>query len=486
MKSEINGQSGREHFGLQKFALAGIIAVSAALRLWDLDRTSFWYDEAVSWSQSKGSLAELIALVAADNYPPLHNLLLWLTMPIIGDSETALRLPSAIAGILSIWLVYELGRLVFTRNTGLLAAAILAISPFHIWYSTEARMYALFAMASLAFLIALVRTLQGDRLPWPILAAVVGALFLYSHIYAAFSMAGICMLVLLWQVRSVRAQSFGWQDANTRAFAAVCAACALFLPWLVILAMRAKDVVNNGFWIAYPDWPFLKIMMRDMAGSETLFLALAATALLLLIPTRKQSAKTDVDHRAAALLAAFAIAPVFIAYGLSVTLRPILFDRYLIAAWPVLILLASAGACRFLPKLGPIALLTAVVLLTIQPLRFTLLQKTRPEWREISSIYLIERKNTDALYLYKGFSAPALDYYLRDKAAFQPLANPEDLSANSLPPEVWLLFGHASRSEMIELQERMPSQFRETGHWRSFGWGESGLTLLRFDAESGD
>ncbi|MBD8876251.1 glycosyltransferase family 39 protein [Roseibium polysiphoniae] len=486
MKSEINGQSGREHFGLQKMALAGIIAVGAALRLWDLDRTSLWYDEAVSWSQSKGSLGELIALVAADNYPPLHNLLLWLTMPIIGDSETALRLPSAIAGILSIWLVYELGRLVFTRNTGLLAAAILAISPFHIWYSTEARMYALFAMAGLAFLIALVRTLEGDRLRWPILAAVFGALFLYSHIYAAFSMAGIGVLLLLWQVRSVRAQSFGYQDANTRTFASFCTSCLLFLPWLAVLAVRAKDVVNNGFWIAYPDGPFLKTMMRDMAGSETFFLALAATALLVLIPTRKQSAKTDVDHRAAALLAAFAIAPFIIAYGLSITLRPILFDRYLIAAWPVLILLASAGACRFLPRLGPVALLTAVVLLTIHPLRFTLLQKIRPEWREISSIYLTERKNTDALYLYKGFSAPALDYYLRSQAAFQPLAKPEDLSANSLQPLVWLLFAHASRSEMIELQERMPSQFKETGRWRSFGWGESGLTLLRFDAESGD
>ncbi|MEP5190085.1 MAG: glycosyltransferase family 39 protein [Marinomonas sp.] len=486
MKSEINRRSVRERFAPHHLALAGIIGIGAALRLWDLDRTRLWYDEAVSWSQSSGSLGELIALVAADNYPPLHNLLLWLTMPIIGDSETALRLPSAIAGILSIWLVYKLGRLVFTRNTGLLAAAILAISPFHIWYSTEARVYALFAMTGLAFLIALVRTLQGGRLLWPILAAAFGALFLYSHIYAAFSMAGIGALLLFWQVRSIREQRFGQQDVITRAFAAFCAACILFLPWMMILATRARDVVNNGFWIAYPNWPFIKIMMRDMAGSEALFLALVAATLLLLIPTHKPSAKTDVDRRAAALLAAFAIAPVFIAYGLSITLRPILFDRYLIAAWPLLILLASAGACRFLPKLGPIALLAAVVLLTIQPLRFTLLQKIRPEWREISSIYLAERKTTDALYLYKGFSAPALDYYLHGKIAFQPLAKAEDLSEDSLRSAVWLLFAHASHSEMTELRDQLPFRFKETGRWRSFGWGESGLTLLRLEAEGDD
>ena len=56
-----------------------ILLTAALLRFYDLDRTSLWYDEAVSWSQSKGTLSELLSSVAADNYPPLHNVILWLT-----------------------------------------------------------------------------------------------------------------------------------------------------------------------------------------------------------------------------------------------------------------------------------------------------------------------------------------------------------------------------------------------------------------------
>lgn len=59
-----------------RLILALILVVAALLRFQNLDRTSLWYDEAVSWSQSKGTIAELLTAVAADNYPPLHNILL--------------------------------------------------------------------------------------------------------------------------------------------------------------------------------------------------------------------------------------------------------------------------------------------------------------------------------------------------------------------------------------------------------------------------
>src|SRR5437879_2450911 len=67
------------------YAILAVILLAAAwLRLHDLGRTSLWLDEATSWSQSRGTLLHLIQATAQDNYPPLHNLVLWLTMALLG------------------------------------------------------------------------------------------------------------------------------------------------------------------------------------------------------------------------------------------------------------------------------------------------------------------------------------------------------------------------------------------------------------------
>ncbi|MEJ8474666.1 glycosyltransferase family 39 protein [Roseibium algae] len=469
-----------------QFALSAVLIIGAVLRLWHLDRTSLWYDEAVSWSQSNGSLAHLVTSVASDNYPPLHNLLLWLTMPVLGDTEFALRLPSAVAGIVSIWLIYELGKLVFDQNTGLLAALLLALSPFHIWFSTEARMYALFAFTGLAFLIALFKTLQGGRLIWPLLTAFFGAAFLYSHIYATFAIACVGSVLLLQLALGHAEPDKINRKAQLRALAALLAATCLFLPWLVILATRAKDVVSNGFWIATPDWQFLTVMVRDMAGSEYLFLALVALCLVAILPKTQKSAQSGARRNEVWLLAAYCFGSFVIAYALSILLRPILFDRYLIASWPVLLLLSAAGASRLGTRIGPIALMALTFWLTAQPLSFTLAEKIRPQWRDITYIYIEGRQDEAPLLLHKGFALPALTYYLREQQAVQTLDNTNNLTSllSLKGPETWLLFAHSSQAEMDAILGQSPPFYIETGRWRSFGWGESGLTLIRLSNEA--
>src|SRR5262245_22029215 len=80
--------------------MLGIVFIGPWLRLRNLSVDSIWLDEAVSGLQSKGTLGELVAKTAGDNYPPLHNLLLFTVMNVSGtDTEWVLRLPSALLGI---------------------------------------------------------------------------------------------------------------------------------------------------------------------------------------------------------------------------------------------------------------------------------------------------------------------------------------------------------------------------------------------------
>ena len=86
-----------------------MVVIGALLRFHNLGGESLWVDEAVSWTQAKDSLADLIKQTAPDNYPSLHNLALFAVIKLFGDSEWNLRLPSAIFGVANIVALYWLG-----------------------------------------------------------------------------------------------------------------------------------------------------------------------------------------------------------------------------------------------------------------------------------------------------------------------------------------------------------------------------------------
>ena len=117
-----------------------ILALGLALRLISLNQ-SLWLDEAIlANAVSQFSLPDLITkFMPTDFNPPLFYLLEWFWGRLFGFSEIALRLPSVIFGLVTVYLVYRLG--------GKLPALLLAVSGLHIYYSQEARMYSLAALA---------------------------------------------------------------------------------------------------------------------------------------------------------------------------------------------------------------------------------------------------------------------------------------------------------------------------------------------------
>lgn len=470
----------------RRLTLTVILTIAAALRLPGLGRTSLWYDEAVSWSQSNGSLGDLIRSVAADNYPPLHNILLWLVMPVLGDSETALRLPSAVLGLLSVWLCYFLGKQMSGRSAGLLAAALAAVSPFLIWYSTEARMYALLAATGLAFLLSVMKVLEKPTATWILALAISGTLFLYSHFYALFGFGAVglaCAVLILSD--TTKPGRFRMSNAFAACLAMGASALA-FLPWLLILAGRAQSVAEAGFWIAYPDLPFLEAVAFSLAGSLVLFWLLTSLALvsLSLTAARRGEEASPPIFRAHLVCLAYTIGPAVLAYAYSVLVQPILFDRYLIAAWPGVILLASTAAVQLSARIAPVILIAAALVLTYPELRFTLMDKIRPEWRSIAEIYDTERAAGDRLVLYKGFAAPALAYYLKEDAyvAADTLADLERLADSCATGRCWLLVVHSSEAETREALETFGVASEPVAAQR-FGWGASGLRLFKRNAE---
>ncbi len=203
-----------------------ILGLGALLRLATLNRQSLWLDEAYSFWMSNRPWQDIVAsLPSADTHPPLHYLVLQ-PMIALGGSEWLLRLPSALAGIVSIFLLYALGAELFNRQTGLLAALILAISPLHIWYAQEARMYALVAVLALAAGLFAARALRTNHpVDW-ILLGVCQGLALWTNSGAvwftlALNTAALLIVVALWQSR----RFWPWVASQLLAL-------AIFSPWL--------------------------------------------------------------------------------------------------------------------------------------------------------------------------------------------------------------------------------------------------------------
>lgn len=179
----------------------------------------------------------LAAVPKSESTPPLYYLLAWLWSRPFGTGEVGLRSFSALAGTASIAVVY-LGAvsLPLPRRAGLVAAAIVAFSPVLVWFSQDARAYALVSLLTALSFLFFTRSrrtgARGDLAWW----ATFSALAFATHYFAAFVVAPEAV-VLLWGARERRRVGV--------ALAALAVAAALLLP----IAVRQAQNAHAG-WIS--------------------------------------------------------------------------------------------------------------------------------------------------------------------------------------------------------------------------------------------
>lgn len=178
-------------------ALSGLVAVAAVLRFTGLGEQSFWSDEAVTVLLVREGFVHLFERVADnESSPPLYYVLAWLWAQVAGTSETGLRSLSALAGVLAVPVAYGAGRAVVCRRAGMAAAAVVAVHPLLVWYSQEARAYALLVLLCGLSVWAFGRTRREPRPSGLAAWWLASALALSTHYFAAFVIAVETALLL--------------------------------------------------------------------------------------------------------------------------------------------------------------------------------------------------------------------------------------------------------------------------------------------------
>src|SRR5215468_10772249 len=134
-----------------------IVFLAAALRLHWLGHQSLWNDEGNTLRLVERSIPDLLVAASRDIHPPGYYLALKAWWALTGESEFALRSFSAFMGVLTVACVYALGRSLFASGVGVLASLLVALNAFSVYYSQEARMYAMLALVAAAAMLVFIR-----------------------------------------------------------------------------------------------------------------------------------------------------------------------------------------------------------------------------------------------------------------------------------------------------------------------------------------
>ena len=181
------------------WTVAGLSLLATGLRFATLGVQSYHHDEIVTAVRVlHGSFGDAMnAVNYSESAPPLYYALAWAWTQLTGTGEFGLRSLSALAGVATVPVAYLLGAELRDRRAGVVAAALVAVNPMLLWYSQEARGYALFALltavSALYFVRALDRGRRADFVGW----GVASALALATHYFAAFPVA----VEALWLLR---------------------------------------------------------------------------------------------------------------------------------------------------------------------------------------------------------------------------------------------------------------------------------------------
>ncbi|GIW48508.1 MAG: membrane protein [Deltaproteobacteria bacterium] len=226
--------------------LSVFVLVGAFLRIYRIGEKSLWLDEAMSVWFARHPIIEIVSVQpASDVHPPLYYLLLGLWIRVFGDGESEVRLLSAFFGVFSIPLLFLIANDLFGKTVALISALVLSLSPFHIYYSQEARMYTMvtfFVLLSVFFMerILFVRKNTRKMVSFYAFGYVIStAIAIYSHnIALLLLMAQVLFLILFFR----RYKTLVWILITSCLFVFV-----FWLPWLSSFLKQGFSVIKSFY-----------------------------------------------------------------------------------------------------------------------------------------------------------------------------------------------------------------------------------------------
>lgn len=377
-----------------------ILFLAFIVRLYGLTSESIWLDESFSIYNAQKPLVNILTL--SDSTPPLYYLILSLFVKNFGIGEFLVRLPSVIFGVLSVLSIYIFSKQYFNEKVGILAALILAVSTFNIFYSQEARTYTLFTFLSILSMYFFLKYFRTDNSLNSISYFITTILLLYSHYFSLlilFSQNVFLFAITLVEKKYRRIKK--WLAIQLLLF-------IVYLPAFVNLVNQIK-IVNNYKWAKGT----VNIMFINYDFSGGFLLSIIFPLLLLYgfyYFIKNWGAFANLDKQAFLLSTIWLIPPIIILIIYSLVFKSIFLTRYVIFCSIPLYILTSFSIDKLNKYIRTITLIVIILSSSVYLVK-QIERIDKEQWRDISFYVKSIAKKEDVIIVEPGYYLLPFAYY---------------------------------------------------------------------------
>ncbi|MDD4979718.1 MAG: glycosyltransferase family 39 protein [Candidatus Omnitrophica bacterium] len=397
----------------ESLALLSVLLLAVFLRLFRLGYQSLWIDEINAVLMAGKSIFKII--FAGDTTPPFIYLVnhLWQKL---GTSDSMVRFPAAIFGVLSVYAAYKLAKALLGKKEAFLTAFIISISLYHIIYSQEAaRPYTAFIFFSLISLYCLCQILNTNRNKYWAGFIIFNVFNLYTQLFAIFVLTSeiIIWLVFIFQ-RAIRKKGNYKSVINSmlKFGLGIIGIIVLSLPVSIQFISAAESELTPGRVVLNPIY-YKNLLCRYGAGNGLQLFIYNFFFISGLISLFRGDKRKETG-----LLIFWLVFPFFLLSFME--LKHFFHIRYVIFTYPAYIIIVSKGITNFLNSkyiLPRKNALTAVILiifasLSYLPLKLYYQMPARlTDWRGAAR-YIYDNAKDGAMVITNGVHDTLIKYYL--------------------------------------------------------------------------
>ena len=452
-----------------------LVILAFAFRLYQLDYQSLWRDEMDAIRFARRDLSRLVPLLIKPGHNgPLYHVILHFWIRLAGDSEFSVRFFSLICGVLAVPLIFKMGRRWVGRNGSLLAAMLCTTSPYLIWYSQEAKMYALLFLCSMLSTYIYLLALERDRIYLWLSYLVTIVVSMYVHLLAVLIIPFHALLFLVTWPRYRKALK-SW----------LATFAILVLPYLPLarweIPLLISPFTTGHQFYSLPE--ILTVLLFAFSLNSAPYQGLLAITLFIFLllagmflyrrgegRVASFSLKTLLTrHQQSVSLSLYLFVPIVCVFLISLGM-PIFSDRYLITVLPAYLLLLVCGLSAVKQKSARQAILCLALLLLSNLYMVSLQGHTRIKSDFRSAAAHIRKDGRGDLMM---FLIPqgrlVFDYYYQDQFPWaEPPCTNQGMEAEEVAQvmevatagrdEVWLVI---SEGEMWDSRGLVRSWFEE-------------------------
>jgi len=381
--------------------VSGFILIGTFLRVYHLDYNSFWLDEAATHIFTQQSLGEYWQLLSnlGEVHPPLFYIVEKIILP-FGTSEFLYRLFPAIFGVATIPLFYLIGKKMAGIPVGILMAALISFSPFHIQYSQDARMYTMLLFITALALIFYLEAARSNDIKYWVLFGMVSALAIWTHFMAFILIGALIIYSLCYLLQG--------KKSPKNLLISVVVMMVLLSPLIVIIkGLFFNRIGSAPTWGYTGDLFIVKSVIILFSNNPFSFLFFAVLLCLgstwLFFEFREK------------FYFIFSILAISIVTGVLLSYRMPIDPRYFIFLLPFLYALMASAALPFLRKLSdkPVIIIFVVLLICVWSPQLYGYYNTpiNEDWRTASAFVKNTAKNNDFIIIMPDYNKIPFNFY---------------------------------------------------------------------------